>query len=113
MAFWTFPRLTKAPDSHSHKLESFVDPKVLMEKIQSGNGVVEYIFFSFELFNLLFSFIFLSPKIWILLASNLKPMDLNTHKNENGSEDIEIKHEPLEPDVENFVSHFYIIFIQV
>ena len=41
MAFWTYPRLTKAPDSHSHKLDSFVDPKVLMEKIQSGNGVVE------------------------------------------------------------------------
>ena len=42
--FYLFKRRITLEDSHSHKLGSFVDPKVLMEKIQSGNGVVENIF---------------------------------------------------------------------
>ena len=51
MAFWTYPRLTKAPDSHSHKLEVSWTPQVLMEKIQSENGVVEIFLLSIASFN--------------------------------------------------------------
>ena len=41
MAFWTFPRLTKAPDSHSHKLDSFVDPIGAYGENPSFHYVVE------------------------------------------------------------------------
>ena len=41
VAFWTIPRLTKAPDSHSHKLESFVDPTGAYGENPSFHSVAE------------------------------------------------------------------------
>ena len=41
MAFWTYPRLTKAPDSHSHKLDSFVDPTGAYGENPSFHSVAE------------------------------------------------------------------------
>ena len=41
VAFWTIPRLTKAPDSHSHKLDSFVDPIGAYGENPSFHYVVE------------------------------------------------------------------------
>ena len=71
------------------------------------------LYLSLKLSNLLTYYLILCFCRQNLDILSIKSMEMNRVENGNISEDIEIKHEPLEPDVENFVSHSYIMLIQV